>query len=312
MSPSVSVIICAYTEERRADIRDAVASLRRQTRPPEEIILAVDNNRDLYEGLRVEELGESTHVVLNQEVKGLSATRNVGVVGAQGDLIAFLDDDAVAEPDWLERLLAHFENPKVRVAGGRSILVWARGRPAWFPEDLDWIVGGSFTWLPLRTADVTNPHGHNMCFRRETFSGVGMFETALGRQGNGSQGGEERELCLRLAHHFPDARIIYDPSALIRHKVPAVRSRWGYLFRRSYGEGLSKAYIKQASRTFSKEPLSTENGYLRYLLFHAIPSRLVRFWRLPAQAQVAAMLLCIAAVGAGYVVGRWRFRQVLP
>jgi glycosyltransferase involved in cell wall biosynthesis len=306
---SVSVIICAYTEERLVDIREAVASLERQTRQPEEIILAIDNNRALYETVR-HEFGEAVNVVLNQAVKGLSATRNAGIAATRGDLIAFLDDDAVAEPDWLERLLGHFDNPRVRAAGGRSVLAWARGRPAWFPEDLDWTVGGSFTWLPLRTAEVANPHGHNMCFRREAFSSVGMFETVLGRHGQGGQGGEERELCLRLADRFPDSQIIYEPAALIRHKVPTMRSRWGYLVKRSYGEGISKVYIQQVSRTYARTPLSTENDYLRYLLLQAVPRRLVRFWRLVELIQVAAILLSIAAVGIGYIVGRWRFRDI--
>jgi GT2 family glycosyltransferase len=306
---TVSVIICCYSQERLQDMRNAVASVQRQTRPPEEIIVAVDNNRDLYECLR-SDFGEPVEVVLNAGVKGLSATRNVGIAAAQGDLVAFLDDDAVAEADWLANLTAPFEDPRVHAAGGRAILNWVEDRPSWLPEDLDWTMGGSFTWLPLKRADVRNPHGHNMCFRREVFTSVGQFDGSLGRVASGGQAGEEAELCLRLKRQVPEAKIVYEPSSVIRHKVPAARGTWRYFLRRSYQEGLCKARIKQLARAHGVKPLSTESAYLRHLLLRALPSRLVRLWRPPTVAQAAAIVACIAAVGVGHAVGRWRFRRI--
>jgi len=309
MKPTVSVIICCYTQERLRDMREAVASVQRQTRPPEEIILAVDNNRDLYERSR-SDFGESIKVVQNAGVKGLSATRNVGIAAAQGDLVAFLDDDAVAEAGWLANLIAAFEDPRVHAAGGRAVLDWGEGRPSWLPEDLDWTVGGGFTWLPSKRTDVRNPHGHNMCFRREVFTSVGQFDGSLGRVANDGQAGEEAELCLRLKRQVPQATIVYEPACIIRHKVPAARGTWRYVLKRSYEEGLCKARIEQLARAHGVRPLSTESAYLRHLLFRALPSRLVRFWRPPALAQAAAILTCIAAVGLGHAVGRWRFREI--
>ena len=309
MTADVSVIICAYTEERLADIREAVASVQQQTKRPTEIIVAVDNNSSLWTKLQ-RELKGPVRVVLNREAKGLSPTRNFGVDNAGGSLIAFLDDDAVAEPDWLEKLLVHFDDPNVYVAGGKAVLAWSQGRPVWFPEELDWTVGGSFTWMPQRSAVVTNPHGHNMCFRREAFSAAGMFDTAVGRNGNGGQAGEEREFCLRLISSVPEARIIYEPAAIVRHKVPPSRSRWGYLLKRSYGEGLCKAYIEQKSRSFSRAPLSTEWRYLRHLVFRAIPLRMARFYRPQALAHTIAIVLGIAAAGGGYLAGRWQYRKM--
>jgi GT2 family glycosyltransferase len=309
MSSTVSVIICCYTRERLQDMRDAVASVQRQTRPPEEIIVAVDTNRDLHERLQ-SDFGEPIKVVLNAGVRGLSATRNVGIAAAQGDLVAFLDDDAVAEADWLANLTAAFEDPRVHAAGGRAILRWVEDRPSWLPEDLDWTVGGSFTWLPLKRADVRNPHGHNMCFRREVFSSVGQFDGSLGRVASGGQAGEEAELCLRLKGRVPEARIVYEPSSVIRHRVPAARGTWRYLLKRSYQEGLCKARVRRLARAHGVEPLSTESAYLRHLVLRAVPSRLVRFWRPSKLAQATAILACIAAVGVGYAVGGLRYRRI--
>lgn len=305
MSLSVSVIICCYTEERLQDIREAVASVQRQTCPPEETILAVDNNSALYELLKAEPRGQ-VRVVLNDATRGLSATRNAGIAAAQGDLVAFLDDDAVAEPEWLGELIAVFEDPKVIGAGGRAILKWVRGRPFWLPEDLDWTVGGSFTWLPLKRAEVRNPHGHNMCFRRREVLAAGGFGGYIGAIGEARRDSEEAELCLRLSAHYPNGVIIYEPKAAILHKAPAGRSRWSYLIRRSYQQGVSKALLQRIAPANKGRPLSTETAYLRHLLFRAIPSRLMRFWQPAALAQTAAIVLCIAAVGMGYLVGRWR------
>ncbi|MCJ7509366.1 MAG: glycosyltransferase [Dehalococcoidia bacterium] len=309
MSPTVSVIICCYTQERLRDMREAVASVQRQTRPPEQIVLAVDSNRDLYECLR-SDFGEPIRVVLNAGAKGLSATRNVGIAAAQGDLVAFLDDDAVAEAGWLANLIAAFEDPEVHAAGGRAVLDWVEGRPPWLPEDLDWTVGGGFTWLPPKRTDVRNPHGHNMCFRREVFTSVGWFDGSLGRVANDGQAGEEAELCLRLKRRVPRATIVYEPASVIRHKVRPARGTWRYFLKRSYEEGLCKARIEQLARAHGVRPLSTESAYLRHLLFRALPSRLVRFWRLSELTQAAAIVACISAVGVGHAVGRWRFRQI--
>jgi glycosyltransferase involved in cell wall biosynthesis len=304
VSVNVSVIICCYTEERLQGIREAVASVQRQGRPPEEVILAVDNNPALYELLKAEHDGR-LRIVLNDRARGLSATRNAGIAAARADLVAFLDDDAVAEPGWLANLVAPFDDTRVVGTGGRAVPDWIEGRPSWFPDELDWTVGGSFTWLPLRQAQVRNPHGHNMCFRRQALARVGLFDGSMGRVANGGQAGEEAELCLRLKRQAPEAKIIYQPFSLIRHRVPPVRGTWRYVVRRSYQEGLCKARIERMARAQGTKPLSTESVYLRHLLFRAVPSRLLRFWRPAALAQAVAIALCIVATGTGYLVGRW-------
>jgi len=308
---SVSVIICCYTWQRLGDIREAVASVQRQTQPPDEIILVVDNNRTLYDLLKLE-IGGQARVILNESARGLSAARNAGIAIAQGELVAFLDDDAIAEPDWLARLVAPFVDPSVYATGGRAKLTWSGGKPKWFPEELDWVVGGSYTWLPQRPTLVSNPHGHNMCFRRDVFSTIGMFDTSLGRRGNRGQAGEEREICLRIAYHLPGAKIVYEPGALVLHKVRYDRARWNYLVKRAYQEGLCKAYILCRAPTSVRVSLEPERRYFRHLVLRAIPARLIRPWNSSLLVQSFAIGMCIAATTAGYVLGQWRFRRAIP
>ena len=310
---TTSVIICCYADERFNDILEAVASVRRQVPPPEEIILAVDNNRGLFQRLR-RTMDSSVRVMLHEGTCGLSATRNAGIGLAQGDLVAFLDDDAVAEPEWLGRLIELFRDPDVVAAGGTAVLLWAKGRPSWFPEELDWTIGGSLNWLPAERTVVRNPHGFNMCFRREVFNVVGGFAVEIGGIRETPRGGEEAELCLRIAHSRPSAKVIMEPSAVVVHKVPANKARFPVILRRAYNEGFYKSWIRHTALVNGGDTaLSTERAYLNHLLRRALPSRLSS--RDPKHLlQAGAIMLCIWATGVGYVLGeigniRFPFRE---
>ena len=100
--PSISVVICVYTEQRWREILEAVESIRQQSVKCLEIILVVDHNPVLRDRL-VNALPDVI-VLENKQKQGLSGGRNTGISVARGDVIAFLDDDAVADPDWLKYL----------------------------------------------------------------------------------------------------------------------------------------------------------------------------------------------------------------
>ena len=100
---AVSVIICAYTLRRWNELVKAVASVEQQTRRPDETIIVIDHNSVLLE--RAHETFTSATVIPNRAGRGLSGARNTGVEAAGGEIVAFLDDDARAEPTWLAELL---------------------------------------------------------------------------------------------------------------------------------------------------------------------------------------------------------------
>ncbi len=103
-----SIVICAYTETRWAELLAAVASVQSQTLLPLEIIVVIDHNPTLFERARA----AIPDIVLinNEEKRGLSGARNSGIAVARGDIIAFMDEDATAAPDWLARLNAGYED----------------------------------------------------------------------------------------------------------------------------------------------------------------------------------------------------------
>ncbi|NJN67219.1 MAG: glycosyltransferase family 2 protein [Chloroflexaceae bacterium] len=241
--PEVSVVICTFTEQRWERLVCAVESVQQQSVPPDEIIVVVDHNPPLYEVIR----SRFPEVIVgeNHEKAGLSEARNSGVALARGAIIAFIDDDAVAAPDWLEHLLAAYQDEQVMGVGGAIHSVWASGRPAWFPREFDWVLGCTYVGSPEESAPVQRLIGCNMSFRREVFDRIGRFRSEIGRVGNRPFAGEETEFSIRACQHSPDRVILFVPQARVDHHVPNTRARWSYFLSRCYAEGLSKALLSR-------------------------------------------------------------------
>ena len=175
-----SIVVCVYTEKRLSQIRAALDSISRQTVPPWQVIVVVDHNPALYDLLAAEY--PDHEVISNKFERGLSGARNTGIEQAAGDVVVFLDDDARAQPQWLETLLASYHDASVLGVGGVVLPDWSSpGRPAWLPEEFLWVVGCSYRGQPEVRAEVRNPIGANMSFRRSAFERAGFFNSWVGR-----------------------------------------------------------------------------------------------------------------------------------
>ncbi|MEU0925038.1 glycosyltransferase family 2 protein [Streptomyces malaysiensis] len=258
--------------------------------------------------------GQRVRVVANSGSRGLSSGRNTGIAVSCGEVIAFLDDDAIAERDWLRHFAAAYAEPRVLAVGGRTVPVWAsRRRPVWFPEEFDWVVGCSYRGLPPGRVRVRNVLGGNASFRREAFDAAGGFASGIGRDGDKRPlGCEETELCIRLARARPDALLLIDDRAVIHHKVPAARERFGYFRSRTYAEGLSKALVTRS--VGAQAGLETERRYTTRVL----PAGIARGLRdallghAGGAGRAAAIVAGVAAAAGGYLVGAARARRGGP
>src|SRR3954464_9854924 len=224
--PTVSVVICSYTRSRRQWLEEAVASVRAQTVPPLEVVVAVDHNPELFAWVQTA-LPDAV-AVASEGPRGLSGARNAGVAAARGDVVAFLDDDAVAAPDWLDRLLGPYDAPRVLGVGGSIAPRWIDGAPPGFPAEFGWVVGCSYVGLPTARAPVGNLVGANMAIRRDVLDRAGGFASALGRVGRLPAGCEETELCIRAGRGHAGGVFVHEPGARVDHTVPAARASWRY------------------------------------------------------------------------------------
>ena len=298
---TVTAVVCTYTERRWGTLVAALASLRAQRRPPEQCVVVVDHNDDLL--ARVRGAFGEVEVVANDEVPGLAGARNTGVGRATGDVVAFLDDDAEADPGWLGAMVSHLADPHVAGVGGMAEAAWPGGaRPRWFPPEFDWVVGCSYRGLPDVVAPVRNPIGASMVLRRSLFAELGGFDTALGRIGTMPVGCEETEFAVRARLRFADIDFLHVPDAIVHHRVAPERAGVRYFVRRCYAEGLSKAAV--ARRTGANAALSSERGYVAVTLPRAVATELRNAWRGdPMGAARAAMIAVgLMATTAGYAV----------
>jgi len=305
------VVICAYTLRRWAALQCAVGSVLAQTRPVSEVIVVVDHSPELLERAssrwpqRVAAAGPAVRVTHSYGAKGLSAARNTGIQLARAGVVIFLDDDAEAEPDWSERLVAEYADPSVLVCGGAAVPRLVGHRPPWWPVEFDWVIGCSYLGLPTRQADVRNVIGANMSVRRAALLELNGFADGVGRVGTMPFGCEETDLCIRLTQRWPEARIVYQPAARVQHTVPPERLSWAYFRARCFAEGVSKARV--AARVGSAPALAAERSYTLRVLPRGAARGLVQAVRgdlAGGGARAGAIAAGLAITTAGYLRGR--------
>jgi glycosyltransferase involved in cell wall biosynthesis len=202
----------------------------------------------------------------------LSGGRNTGISMATGDVVAFLDDDAVADPDWLKFFADSYLDPAVVCVGGLTFPNWKVPRPSWFPKEFDWVVGCTYRGMPESRQAVRNVLGGNSSFRREALELAGGFQNGIGRSAAERRpvGCEETELCIKIHQLLPGSVMLFDNRAAIWHDVPAERCRFSYFRSRCYAEGLSKALV--TANVGSSDGLSSERHYTT----RTLPSGIVR------------------------------------
>jgi GT2 family glycosyltransferase len=298
--PRVSIVIPCHSERGWDTLVGAVASAHAQQPPPAEVVVVVDHNPPLYERARTHLTGVA--VLENSFDQGASGNRNTGAWHTGTPLVAFLDGDITAGPQWLAQLTAPFDDPSVVGTGGAIAAGWEGSRPRWLPDELLWAVGASYTGLPTTTAPVRNVWSASMAVRREVFATVGGFREGFGKIGARNRP-EDTDLCLRMG---AQGQWMYVPAAVVLHDVPAERSTFRFLLRRCYAEGRGKvqmARLNQGSRS-----LGAERSYLTRVLPRALWQSLsgaagVRAGNLPRTTHAARAGTLVAAVIAAAAGG---------
>jgi GT2 family glycosyltransferase len=304
MAAKTSVVIASHTLQRRAALTEAVASALAQG--PYEVVVAVDNNADLYDWVRAR--WTDVVAVHHQGTPGASATRNAGARVAAGRLLAFLDDDAVARPGWLPSLTAPLVRQEVAGVGGLVEPVWLGRVPEWMPDEFLWVVGASYRGLPSTAAPVRNVWSMNMAVAQEDFWAVGGFREGFGKTGHRSQP-EDTDFCIRLTSALKGRTCWYEPSARVGHNIPPDRGTLRFFVHRCFNEGQGKADI--TALLGSDEGLADERRHAAKTLPEGIRRELrqaVTAREFSAAQRALAMCIGLGAAGLGYLVRKGRSR----
>jgi O-antigen biosynthesis protein len=223
----VGVVVA--TCRRPAELHACLGSLLAQTLPPDRIVV-VDDAPGADATWRVVTGCDPGHAIVDYvagEGRGLAAAHNRGLREIATPIVAFTDDDVVAEPDWLERISAAFaRSDRVGCVTGRirpfelstTAQRWLDGY-AGFDKGLEWRV---FDLGAHRPDDPLFPFtagtvgsGANMAFSREALAAIGGFDAALGA-GTRARGGDDLAAFFEVLQH--GFQLVYEPAAVVRHR----------------------------------------------------------------------------------------------
>ncbi len=294
MPESPSLTVCVCTHDRPAYLRDCLAGLRRQDVKASRFeVLVVDSASGPAAAADAARLagGLANGRLLRIDRPGVSLARNVGARCASAEYIAYLDDDAIPEPDWVRSILQAIRNAerKPAVIGGRILPLWEQPLPAWWPASLRGVLSiieaeqaGEY-----RTAAVPcglEPYAANMVVNVPTLLEAGGFHDQVGRYGGALLSDEEVQLAWRLQDAGHSA--VFDPSIVVRHQIQAARLRPEWLLSRLYWQGVSTVITRRLL------------GY-RAAVWRELPRRL-------AVAVLFAPVALVPAESARLIGLRWR------
>ncbi|OGB33307.1 MAG: hypothetical protein A3F78_16565 [Burkholderiales bacterium RIFCSPLOWO2_12_FULL_61_40] len=278
MKPLLTIVVCTYN---RADLlKICLDSLVAQELDQDFEVIVVDNNSSDYTAEVVLAFTQKSNYFryIFEPQQGLSYARNRGAAEAGADLVAYIDDDARAWPDWAQSIVAFFEqHSKVAAVGGPYLSYCTAAIPDWFPREYGtWSLGsksralGEGEWI----------NGTNMIYRRDVLSMMGAFDTSIGMRGEELSYGEETHLLRRMksAGHL----IYYHPDIVVEHAILPHKLSLGWLLQSCYANGYdgvqTLGYQGRWMLYLSKMPLHMGLALFRFI-FTCEPFMRARIYR---------------------------------
>jgi glycosyltransferase involved in cell wall biosynthesis len=246
----ISVIVCTYN--RQEYLPDCLKHLANQSADNRDYeVLIIDNNSTDNTNKIASEFIQN-HPEMNVHYfcemnQGLTFARNRGIKEARGKILSFIDDDAFVDQDFITEIQSYFElNQEVSAIGGKISPVYEGETPKWMSKYLLTLVSAlDMGNSPKKFKGSKFPIGANMAFRATVFEQYGNFNTDLGRRGNILEGGEEKDIFIRLKEN--KEVIHYVPKVYVNHIIPEKRLRIPYIKKLGIGVGSSeKKRLKKA------------------------------------------------------------------
>ena len=245
----ISVILCTYNRDKY--IYNVLKSVAENDYPHDqyEIVLVNNNSTDGTENECRRFQADYPDIRFRyflETNQGLSYARNCGIRNAQGDLLAYVDDDATVNPEYLRTYSDFFtHHPEAVAAGGPILPVYETEEPEWMTHYTRQLITGKL-FLGNNQREFPRgafPGGGNACYRKSVFDTVGLFNVELGRKGNSLIGAEEKDLFDKMTTH--SMHFFYLPNAILYHIIPPHKLTQDYFDRLTYSIGVSERYRTQ-------------------------------------------------------------------
>ncbi|MCD6600304.1 MAG: glycosyltransferase [Dehalococcoidia bacterium] len=317
----ISIITPFYTMDRFKDVTELLDSIQAQNYKNTETIIVAERSPEFVESIRnyaQEKDYPNVLVLYNQGKRGSYPSRNLGINEASGEIIAFVDDDALLLPGWAEETVrAYAEDSSIIGLTGPILPLWEDEAMNWFPREFYWIFSCTY-WDWTEPTEVRNGYGVNISFKREAFAQCGFFKVSLEDEKSGKSdwqqpGGEETEFSIRVKRQT-GKRIVYHPHIRVKHKVYSYRLSGSFIRKRAYWEGYAKAIFNKLYRSGGrgKKVLSTEHELLHRIFSKLIPSSIKLLFSQPkiALRQLWVTKLVLACVAVGYL--SYNLRNLRP
>lgn len=306
--PLISVVIPTF--ERAQFLRRGLRALLRQTLAPDAYeIVVVDNDsgddtREIVERVSAEHPAAADPSppirYVFEGCRGLSHAKNTGAAAARGDVVAYIDDDALACPEWLQSISEAFGGSELRphVVGGPAFPLLIGHQPAWFLDRYETASWGDSPRLLDRDEYF---YGLNVAFRRDLLLRAGGFDPTLGMRGPTLGFAEDAEVFVRLwAAADGDLVSLYLPRAYVVHLIPDERVDPFYRMKRSFVIGLTRG-LREGTEP-GRAPLKTASR-AAYGLAREVFRSLVRRPYPPHPANWAVERGALCAQKLGYLSG---------
>jgi glycosyltransferase involved in cell wall biosynthesis len=266
MHPEITVVICTFN---RYDLLpEAIASVELQDFPENAYeLIVVDNSDDVaarerfLDGLEI----ACNHRYINEVRPGLSRARNIGTNVAHGRIIAFMDDDAKADPAWLKHISATFSlYERAGIVGGPVRPIWTAPRPPWLHPWLEGyltILDRGAAMRILRSEEWLA--GTNIAFRTEALKRVGLFPENMGRIGRLLLSNEELIVTDKIRQL--EYEVVYNPDIVVHHRVHVERANQAWLRRRVFWQAISDLFAGRAAADASPDPNTDIHRVLDFL-----------------------------------------------
>ena len=243
----VSIILCTYNRCKSLALAlDSIAKLEMPQSVMWEVLIVDNNSGDQTREVAGEFCREHSgrFRYLFEPRQGKSHALNTGIREAQGDILAFTDDDLTVGSTWLQKLTAPLGKMEWAGVGGRTAPPKSFVAPRWLQVDGRFALGplGMFD-LGGKPGELTEaPIGNNMAYRRELFEKHGGFRTDLGPRPGSEIRSEDSEFGRRLIS--AGERLWYEPSAVVHHSVPNSRVQKDYFLKWWYAK--ARADIRES------------------------------------------------------------------